>query len=108
MRLLPSPRGSRTQSSRSRARSTRRLVLNPLDDRLCPSATVIDLGTLGATYTSSNASAVNASGQVVGTSSTSVSGFNHAFLWQNGVMTDLGTLANAARSARSSEARRAQ
>jgi probable HAF family extracellular repeat protein len=35
---------------------------------------------------------VNASGQVVGTSSPAVSGFNHAFLWQNGTLTDLNDL----------------
>lgn len=86
------------RSRGQRPPATRRLLLEPLEDRLCPSSTVVDLGTLGATYTSSSASAVNASGQVVGTSSTAVSGYNHAFLWQNGVMTDLGTLANAARS----------
>src|SRR4051794_6179542 len=73
----------------------RRLTLEPLDDRLCPSSTVLDLGTLpgGAT---SNASALNLAGQVVGTSTPpGPSGFNHAFLWQNGVMTDLGTLPDA-------------
>jgi probable HAF family extracellular repeat protein len=89
----------RFRRSRSpRPPTSRRLVLEQLEDRLCPSSTVIDLGTLGATYTSSSASAVNASGQVVGTSATAVSGFNHAFLWHNGVMTDLGILPNAARS----------
>ena len=69
-----------------------RLTLEPLEDRLCPSYTVIDLGTLPG-YASSGASAVNASGQVVGTSTPpGPSGYNHAFLWQNGAMTDLGTL----------------
>ena len=34
---------------------------------------------------------INDSGQVVGESST-VSGDLHAFLWEGGVMTDLGTL----------------
>ena len=97
MRLLPSS----AVPVRTRPwprRPTRRLIVEPLEDRLCPSYTAIDLGTLGATYTSSDASAMNASGQVVGTSSTAVSGYNHAFLWQNGVMTDLGILAGAARS----------
>ena len=79
--------------SAPRARAIRhRLTLEPLEARLCPSYTVIDLGTLpgGA---SSSASAVNESGQVVGTSiPPGPSGYNHAFLWQNGVTSDLGTL----------------
>ena len=84
-KMLHRSRGQRPPASR-------RLLVEPLEDRLCPSYSTIDLGTLGTAYTSSSASAVNASGQVVGTSSTAVSGYNHAFLWQNGVMSDLGTL----------------
>lgn len=49
----------------------------------------VDLGTLGGL--SSSASDVNIRNQVVGTSATA-DGFNHAFLWQAGLMTDLGTL----------------
>lgn len=79
------------RSRGQRPPATRRLVLEPLEDRLCPSSTVLDLGTLGATYTSSSASAVNESGQVVGQAFTA-DGVNRAFLWQNGTMTDLGTL----------------
>jgi len=64
---------------------------------LWQNGTVTSLGTLpggtgagtAADY-NSTAAAINASGQIVGSSWTS-SGFYHAFLWQNGVMTDLGT-----------------
>jgi probable HAF family extracellular repeat protein len=56
---------------------------------------MIDLGTLpGGTY--SIARAINGSGQVVGYGDVKVNGLKalqqHAFLWQKGVMTDLGTL----------------
>jgi probable HAF family extracellular repeat protein len=50
--------------------------------------TLIDLGTLG--WTSSDAVAINAKGQVVGTRFRGNE--EHAFLWQRGKMTDLGTL----------------
>src|SRR6266849_5364546 len=52
---------------------------------------ITDLGTLGRRYRDSGASAINERGQVVGASGTA-SGKQHAFLWQNGKMTDLGTL----------------
>jgi probable HAF family extracellular repeat protein len=48
-----------------------------------------DLGTLGGS--SSWATAINPSGQVVGQSETA-RGDEHAFFWEKGVMTDLGTL----------------
>ena len=48
---------------------------------------MIDLGTLGADY--SEATDINERGQIVGYRLTFASGAFHAFLWQDGVMTDL-------------------
>lgn len=56
---------------------------------------MIDLGTLGGTY--SWASAINARGQVVGTSWVPGAGEAHGFLWDQGRMIDLGTLDNGKR-----------
>ena len=50
---------------------------------------IIDLGSLGGGWSVPNA--INEAGQVVGCSNT-ISGFGHAFLWDEGEMTDLGTL----------------
>jgi len=52
--------------------------------------TITDLGSLGGGVT--NATAINASGQVTGASTLHKVGVNHAFLWTNGKMTDLGGL----------------
>jgi probable HAF family extracellular repeat protein len=57
---------------------------------------VHDLGTLGGN--GSTATAINANGQVVG-SSTRADGKTHAFLWDRGRMRDLGTLGGSDSSA---------
>lgn len=59
--------------------------VSPMDSQqgLPPTYAVIDLGALSG-YVSS-ASGINNTGQVVGNS-------GHAFLWQNGIMRDIGTL----------------
>jgi probable HAF family extracellular repeat protein len=50
-----------------------------------------DLGTIGGSYIYALARDVNNLGQVVGTVSTNYWPARHAFRWQNGVMTDMGT-----------------
>jgi probable HAF family extracellular repeat protein len=51
---------------------------------------LVDLGTLGGD--NSSAAAVNNAGQIVGTSDTTVLEQSHAFLYEDGVMQDLGAL----------------
>jgi probable HAF family extracellular repeat protein len=56
-----------------------------------------DLGTLGPSWKSSSARAINDDGQVVGRSQVVGSRW-HAFIWENGEMRDLGTLPGWAHS----------
>jgi probable HAF family extracellular repeat protein len=60
---------------------------DPFEFSLYSSGKMTDLGTLGGT--SSYAYGINASGQVVGVAKTG-SGSNHAFIYNDGTMTDLG------------------
>ncbi|WP_164932018.1 hypothetical protein [Janthinobacterium sp. 17J80-10] len=59
--------------------------------------TITDLGTLGGS--SSQATAINNRGQVVGTSSLAGDISSHAFIYTNGGLYDLGTLGGASSSA---------
>jgi probable HAF family extracellular repeat protein len=74
-----------------RSRSPRPLLLELLEDRSVPAAYgLTDLGTLGGVQFA-QAFDINEAGHVVGTATTTA-GQSHAILWDDGVMTDLGTL----------------
>jgi probable HAF family extracellular repeat protein len=51
-----------------------------------------DLGTLGGQFVASGAEGINPAGQVIGQGETA-QGELHGFLWEKGVITDLGPLA---------------
>ncbi len=61
-------------------------------NRQLPHYTVIDLGTLGGTFSGAEDDAPNQSGQVDGYSTLPGDNVLHAFLWSRGSMIDLGTL----------------
>jgi probable HAF family extracellular repeat protein len=77
---------------------TERLAIEPLEGRLLPSYAVADLGTLGGP--ASFAYGLNNAGQVVGYSYLDDGPDTHAFLWQAGTMTDLGTSGSGRGSSR--------
>jgi probable HAF family extracellular repeat protein len=89
--LIPSSAGAGRIPSRAARRkpAARRLHLESLEDRWCPSYTITDLGTLGGA--TSYAYAINKTGEVAGQAQLP-NGINNAFLYSGGVMTGLGTL----------------
>jgi probable HAF family extracellular repeat protein len=79
-----------------RSRNRRFFTVEPLESRSLLSAYALtDLGSFGGGR--SEAFDINSSGQVVGYAF-NASNQRHAFLWQNGAMTDLGIIGGANRS----------
>ena len=70
-----------------------RLTLTALEERLLLSYTITDIGTLGGTL--SNGNALNNRGQVAGGSLLQCQCIDHPFLWDRGVLHDLGFLGGA-------------
>jgi probable HAF family extracellular repeat protein len=97
-RLSPLWYGRHTQRGRiKRGAAACRLQLEALEDRcVLDSYSVLNLGTLGGL--TSWATDINTLGQVVGGAATAALDINgqpiqHAFIWNNGTMIDLGSLA---------------
>ena len=59
---------------------------------------VTDLGTLGGELKEAWPTAINDHGQVIGVSGSALYGPGHAFVWENGVMTDLAPAAAASQA----------
>jgi probable HAF family extracellular repeat protein len=85
--IRPRP-GRRIRAAQKRTASC--LTVEQLEARDVPSYAVTDLG-LTPGFASSRATALNQAGNVAG-SETTTDGVSHAFLWHDGVLTDLGTL----------------
>ncbi len=93
--MRPSLRRASDRSTWTPGRARRRRwkpCFDRLESKALLSATIVDLGDLGGG--SSQAEGINSLGQVVGYSKTA-SGEDHAFLYSNGTMTDLGSLASS-------------
>lgn len=89
MRLAPSRTSDRSAPTPSRVHRRRwKPCFDRLEGKALLSATIVDLGDLGGG--SSDGEGINNLGQVVGYSKTA-SGEDHAFLYSNGQITDLGT-----------------
>lgn len=72
------------------------IVFDPSERKFVAGYEVFDLGTLGGSW--ARPSDINDRGQIVGMSVTAAVD-THAFVWQNGLIRDLGTLGNASSAA---------
>src|SRR6516225_6105669 len=93
MALCVATGGRRRRCSGARRSGSlrRRPALETLEDRCLLSYTSTDLGAL-PDVGPSTAAAINNDGQVVGAANVGDGDRRHAVLWENGAMTDLGTL----------------